>query len=271
MHTYIRKTTVDRASGASRDAARSAFSAVPVSQVQFSDTAESRRSSGERVWLQEKGNASKAAAKDKSDKSDKSDKTKEKDDAKDKSDKSDKTKEKDTKQKHDAKDKDKREKGSVQFSQRPEAGDHPTSTPSNWNLGPDDDSPDKGPGHWSDDLIAAKKLAGILWSSVTYAVLWRFALDRFPVLEWLPKYTWTKFSYDLQAGLVVGCILIPQGMAYADVAGLPYVVGLYSGFAPLIIYYIHGTSRQMGVGPVAIVSLIMAQGVPVCNKLCPGT
>ena len=242
MHTYIRKTTVDRASGASRDAARSAFSAVPVSQVQFSDTAESRRSSGERVWLQEKGNASKAAAK-----------------------------EKDTKQKHDAKDKDKREKGSVQFSQRPEAGDHPTSTPSNWNLGPDDDSPDKGPGHWSDDLIAAKKLAGILWSSVTYAVLWRFALDRFPVLEWLPKYTWTKFSYDLQAGLVVGCILIPQGMAYADVAGLPYVVGLYSGFAPLIIYYIHGTSRQMGVGPVAIVSLIMAQGVPVCNKLCPGT
>jgi hypothetical protein len=52
--------------------------------------------------------------------------------------------------------------------------------------------------------------ADILWSSLTAAALWRFVLDRFPVLEWLPKYTWGKFSYDLQAGVVVGCILIPQ-------------------------------------------------------------
>jgi len=64
-------------------------------------------------------------------------------------------------------------------------------------------------------------------------------------------------------------MLIPQGMGYADVAGLPYVVGLYSGFAPLLIYCCTGTSRQMGLGPVAIVSLLVAEGVPACNKLCP--
>ncbi|EKX45765.1 hypothetical protein GUITHDRAFT_55084, partial [Guillardia theta CCMP2712] len=90
-----------------------------------------------------------------------------------------------------------------------------------------------------------------------------------PILEWLPKYTLNMFISDLQAGLVVGCMLIPQGMGYADVAGLPYVVGLYSGFAPLLIYCCTGTSRQMGLGPVAIVSLLVAEGVPACNKLCP--
>ena len=74
---------------------------------------------------------------------------------------------------------------------------------------------------------------------------------------------------DLQAGLVVGCMLIPQGMGYADVAGLPLIAGLYSGFAPLIIYFLTGSSRQMGIGPVAIVSLLVAGGVPACNRLCP--
>jgi len=100
--------------------------------------------------------------------------------------------------------------------------------------------------------------------------MWRFLMDRFPVLEWMPKYTTEKFLKDLQAGVVVGCMLIPQGMGYADVAGLPFVAGLYSGFAPLMVYFLTGTSRQMGIGPVAIVSLLVAQGVPVCNKLCQG-
>lgn len=63
------------------------------------------------------------------------------------------------------------------------------------------------------------------------------------------------------AGLTVGVMLIPQGMAYAMIAGLPPIYGLYASLAPLIIYSIFGTSRQLAVGPVAMVSLLIATGV----------
>jgi len=58
------------------------------------------------------------------------------------------------------------------------------------------------------------------YEACTWAFMWRFLMDRFPVLEWMPKYTTEKFLKDLQAGVVVGCMLIPQGMGYADVAGI---------------------------------------------------
>ncbi|NIV16780.1 MAG: sodium-independent anion transporter, partial [Aliifodinibius sp.] len=66
---------------------------------------------------------------------------------------------------------------------------------------------------------------------------------------------------DLRAGLTVGILLIPQSMAYAMLAGLPPVYGLYASIIPLLIYAIFGTSRQLGVGPVAIVSILVATGV----------
>jgi SulP family sulfate permease len=56
-------------------------------------------------------------------------------------------------------------------------------------------------------------------------------------------------------------MLIPQGMAYALIAGLPPVYGLYAALAPIVIYAFLGTSRQLGVGPVAMVSLIVAAGI----------
>lgn len=85
----------------------------------------------------------------------------------------------------------------------------------------------------------------LLWNKLTWNVLWLFFVDRVPIIEWMPRYSTQKFLKDLQAGLVVGCMLIPQGMGYADVAGLPFVAGLYSGFAPLILYFVFGTSRQV--------------------------
>ena len=139
---------------------------------------------------------------------------------------------------------------------------------------PEEEEEEEKDGPWYAELLEARELlvkhTARVYQELTYAVIWRFILDRIPVLEWFPKYTTQKFLKDLQAGVVVGCMLIPQGMGYADVAGLPFVAGLYSGFAPLMVYFITGTSRQMGIGPVAIVSLLVSEGVPVCNKLCPG-
>jgi SulP family sulfate permease len=83
----------------------------------------------------------------------------------------------------------------------------------------------------------------------------------FPILEWLPKYNKTQFKGDLSAGLTVGVMLIPQGMAYAMLAGLPPIYGLYASIFPLLIYPIFGTTRQLGIGPVALDSLLVAAGI----------
>lgn len=85
----------------------------------------------------------------------------------------------------------------------------------------------------------------------------------FPFLEWLPQYHIKNLEGDITAGLTVGVMLIPQGMAYAMIAGLPPIHGLYASTIPLIIYALLGTSRQLAVGPVAMVSLLTAAGVGV--------
>jgi len=82
-----------------------------------------------------------------------------------------------------------------------------------------------------------------------------------PILEWLPNYNKRDFSGDLTAGLTVAVMLIPQGMAYGLLAGLPPIYGLYAGIVPLIIYAIFGTSRQLSVGPVALISLLVLTGL----------
>ncbi len=82
-----------------------------------------------------------------------------------------------------------------------------------------------------------------------------------PILDWLPTYKKEFIKGDLSAGLTVGVMLIPQGMAYAMLAGLPPIYGLYASIIPLVLYAIFGTSRQLAVGPVAMVSLLVAAGV----------
>ncbi len=82
-----------------------------------------------------------------------------------------------------------------------------------------------------------------------------------PILDWLPKYKKEDLSGDLAAGLTVGVMLIPQGMAYAMIAGLPPVYGLYAAMVPQVVYAFFGTSRQLAVGPVAMDSLLVAAGI----------
>lgn len=82
-----------------------------------------------------------------------------------------------------------------------------------------------------------------------------------PILNWLPGYDRQAFSSDGMAGLIVAIMLVPQGMAYALLAGLPPEIGLYASILPLIMYGLLGSSRALAVGPVAIVSLMVASTV----------
>ena len=82
-----------------------------------------------------------------------------------------------------------------------------------------------------------------------------------PIAQWLPLYERTNLKGDLSAGITVAVMLIPQGMAYSVLAGLPPVYGLYASIIPLIIYALFGTSKQLAVGPVAMVGLIVLAGV----------
>lgn len=82
-----------------------------------------------------------------------------------------------------------------------------------------------------------------------------------PAWHWLHRYPREYLVGDVLAGFIVAVMLVPQGMAYALLAGLPPAVGLYASILPLIIYGFLGSSRTLAVGPVAIVSLLVATGI----------
>ncbi len=82
-----------------------------------------------------------------------------------------------------------------------------------------------------------------------------------PALSWMGRYERADLKHDLVAGLTTAVMLVPQGMAYALLAGLPPIVGLYASVIPLVLYALFGSSRQLAVGPVAMVSLLVLGGV----------
>jgi len=82
-----------------------------------------------------------------------------------------------------------------------------------------------------------------------------------PAIGWLKDYKLSNLKSDLAAGAIVAIMLIPQGMAYAMLAGLPPVMGLYASTFPLILYALFGSSRHLAVGPVAMISLLVFTGV----------
>ncbi|MDF1561515.1 MAG: SulP family inorganic anion transporter [Deltaproteobacteria bacterium] len=81
------------------------------------------------------------------------------------------------------------------------------------------------------------------------------------VPPWLKGYRREDLPGDLSAGLTTAVLLIPQGMAYAMLAGLPPVVGLYASTAPLFLYALVGSSRQLAVGPAAMIALMVGTAV----------
>ncbi len=81
------------------------------------------------------------------------------------------------------------------------------------------------------------------------------------MLDWLKHYRRAMLPGDISAGLVVAMMMIPQGMAYALVAGLPPVVGIYASIVPPVLYALFGTSSTQSVGPMAIISLMTASAL----------
>ena len=92
------------------------------------------------------------------------------------------------------------------------------------------------------------------------ATLSRFRAS-LPILGWLPRYGREDARGDLVAGLTVGVVLIPKGMAFAVLAGMPPIYGLYASLVPLLIYPLLGSSRHMAVGLNAVPMLLVAAGV----------
>jgi len=89
----------------------------------------------------------------------------------------------------------------------------------------------------------------------------------FPFLRWFENYSTTKLRMDFVAGLTVALVLIPQSMAYAQLAGLPAYYGLYAAFLPPAIASLFGSSHQLATGPVAVVSLMTAASLEPLHRL----
>jgi MFS superfamily sulfate permease-like transporter len=85
----------------------------------------------------------------------------------------------------------------------------------------------------------------------------KYISSLFPFIRWFP-FTGDKIRADLIAGITVALILVPQSMAYAQLAGLPVVYGLYASFIPVIIASLWGSSSQLHTGPVAMLSIMSA-------------
>ncbi|CAN1338703.1 Probable sulfate transporter 4.2 [Linum perenne] len=94
------------------------------------------------------------------------------------------------------------------------------------------------------------------WKRITFL---QFIERLLPCSRWIRTYRWRDdFQVDLVAGLTIGVMLVPQAMSYAKLAGLQPIYGLYTGFVPIFVYAAFGSSRQLAIGPVALVSLLVS-------------
>lgn len=105
-----------------------------------------------------------------------------------------------------------------------------------------------------------------LAQSLQWTKVQQFFYKYLPILTWLPEMLEDEdrksiFQSDCVAGLCVGIMAIPQSMSYASIAGLPYIYGLYAMLCSTFVYAFFGTSKQMGVGPTAIMSIIVYDGL----------
>jgi SulP family sulfate permease len=131
-----------------------------------------------------------------------------------------------------------------------------------------------------DHVVKDYKIDGVLFrskesrASMAAVPLWKrlflFIAQFLPIIQWLPNYfkkdvIVSNLKGDILAGITVSIVIIPQGIAYSLVAGLPAIYGLYTCFLPTLIYPFLGTSRQLAPGPSAIVSLLLSSAISALN------
>ncbi|KAJ4701287.1 putative Sulfate transporter [Melia azedarach] len=109
-------------------------------------------------------------------------------------------------------------------------------------------------------------LRGTLSSSRTKQTCSRRAFSLlqglFPILDWGRNYKASKFKSDLMAGLTLASLSIPQSIGYANLAKLDPQFGLYTSVVPPLIYALMGSSREIAIGPVAVVSMLLSSMIP---------
>src|SRR5690554_6359200 len=88
---------------------------------------------------------------------------------------------------------------------------------------------------------------------------------RLPFIHQLRNYNRKIFTQDLVGGFTVGVMLIPQGMAYAYIADIPPVYGLYASIVPLLVYMLLGTSKYAAIGPATLTSLLVIRGLTLAG------
>ncbi|XP_024648232.2 solute carrier family 26 member 6 isoform X4 [Macaca nemestrina] len=121
-------------------------------------------------------------------------------------------------------------------------------------------------GHWGS---APRTRQWRTWLQCSHARARALLLQHLPVLVWLPRYPVRDWLLgDLLSGMSVAIMQLPQGLAYALLAGLPPVFGLYSSFYPVFIYFLFGTSRHISVGTFAVMSVMVGS---VTESLAPQT
>ncbi|KAI8098500.1 sulfate transporter family-domain-containing protein [Halteromyces radiatus] len=96
-----------------------------------------------------------------------------------------------------------------------------------------------------------------------------YLINFFPILRWIHRYNLSWLFQDVIAGITVGLLLVPQGIAYAKVANLDPQYGLYTSFVGVTIYCLFGTSKDISIGPITVVSLLVGEAITKVTEAHP--
>ncbi|KAH9853989.1 sulfate permease [Lenzites betulinus] len=117
-------------------------------------------------------------------------------------------------------------------------------------------------------VVSIKDWVGSISSNPKRDAL-RYVESMFPIVGWITRYNFGWLYGDVVAGLTVGMVVVPQSMSYAQIATLPTQYGLYSAFVGVLIYCLFATSKDVSIGPVAVMSLTVSRIIANVNEHHP--